>query len=169
MDPKASLLRTSYRLNYWLPPLLWCAGVLVLSGDWGSSGNTLGLVRWLLSWIPSLSPAQVLVIHGYLRKSGHVFAYGVLYFLWFRALQGNLYYSPKKSFFWALGLSLLLALADEGHQSLYQTRTGGLGDVGLDFSASLLAAWLTAIYWQPRLRPHPAPGDLATGPPAARP
>ena len=142
----------------------------MLSGDLGSSGNTLSLVRWLLSWmIPSLSPAQVLVIHGYLRKCGHVFAYGVLYFLWFRAFQGNLHYSPKKSFLWALGLSLLLALADEGHQSLYQARTGGLGDVGLDFSASLLAALLTAISWRPRPRPNPVAGDLAPGPPAARP
>jgi VanZ family protein len=126
----------------------------------------MGLLRWLLSWIPSLSPGQIMVIHAYLRKVGHVLAYGFLYFLWFRAFQGNLYFSPKKSFLWALGLSLLVSLADEGHQGLYRTRSGSLTDVGLDFSAALLAALLTGIFWPARSRPGPAPGKLTPGQPA---
>ncbi len=144
-------------VTYWLPPLLWCAGVLTLSGDLGSATHTLGLVQWLLSWLP-LSPAQTLVVHGYFRKAGHVVAYGILYFLWFRAFQGSLHYRPRKSFFWALGLSLLMSMLDEGHQSLYQVRTGSLLDVGLDFSAAVLAALLTAIWWRPRLKPEPECG-----------
>jgi VanZ family protein len=154
--------------RYWLPPLLWCAGVLALSGDWGSSQNSLGLLRWLLSWFTWLSHSQIVVINSYLRKVGHVLAYAGLYFFWFRAFQGNLYYSPKKSFLWALGLSLLVSLVDEGHQSLFLTRRGGLQDVGLDFSASLLAACLTALFWPTRTRPGPAPGELAAGQPADR-
>jgi VanZ family protein len=163
---KAAWWRNPVLFSYWLPPVLWCAGVLMFSGEWGSSRNTLGLVGWLLSWISSFSLGRLMEINTFLRKVGHVLAYGILYFLWFRAFQGNLYYSAKKSFLWALGLSLLVALVDEGHQSLYRTRGGSFTDVGLDFSASLLASLLTAIVWPIRSRPGPAAGKLASGQPA---
>jgi VanZ family protein len=150
---KAAWGRTPTFLSYWLPPVLWCTMVLLCSGDWGSSGNTLGLIGWLLSWIPSLSPGQIMVINAYVRKAGHVLVYGIVSFLWFRAFQGNLYYGPKQSFLWALGLSLLVSLVDEGQQGLYLTRSGSLTDVGLDFSAALLAALLCGIFWPTRSRP----------------
>jgi len=162
LGAKAAWLRTPVYFSYWLPPLLWCAVVLLFSGDWGSSRHTLGLLRWLLSWIPSLSPAQINMIHYYCRKSGHVLAYGILYFLWFRAFQGNLYYRVKKAALWSLGLSLLVALVDEGHQAMIGSRAGSLQDVGLDFSAVLLTALLTAIFWRPRPRPKPGPPQLAS-------
>jgi len=162
LGAKAAWLRTPVYFSYWLPPLLWCAMVLLFSGDWGSSRHTLGLLRWLLSWIPSLSPAQINMIHYYCRKSGHVLAYGILYFLWFRAFQGNLHYSVKNAALWSLGLSLLVALTDEGHQAMLGSRSGSLQDVGLDFSAALLAAWLTTIFWRPRPRPKPGPPQLAS-------
>jgi VanZ family protein len=149
-------------ISYWLPPALWCAGVLVLSGDWGSAQNTLGLVQWLLSWIPALSPAQIEVIHGYCRKSAHVLGYGVLCFLWFRAFQGNLGYRAKRAALWSLGLSLVVALVDEGHQSFLQSRTASLRDVGLDFLGLFLAAWFTAAFWRPRSGPGPGSGTGAT-------
>jgi VanZ family protein len=133
--------------SYWLPPALWCAGILVLSGDWGSSTNTLGLMEWLLSWFPPLSPAQIQDINSYLRKVGHVLAYGTLYFLWFRAFRGHLIYSANRAFLLALGLCLLLSLLDEGHQSLLQNRSGHFQDVGLDLSAALLGAGITAAFW----------------------
>lgn len=142
---------------YWLPPLIWCAGVLALSGDLGSSRHTLGLVKWALSWL-HLSLAQLKVVHGYLRKTGHVLAYGILYFLWFRAFWGSAGYRGKKAFFWSLGLSLAVALLDEAHQSMFRTRGGSLMDVGLDSSAALLAALLTAVFGRKR------PGSEPNGP-----
>lgn len=162
MGAKAAWLRTPISFSYWLPPLLWCAMILVFSGGWGSYQHTLGLLRWLLSWIPSLSPAQFKIIHYYFRKSGHVLAYGILCFLWFRAFQGNLYYRVRNAALWSLGLSLLVALVDEGHQAMIRSRGGSLQDVGLDFSAALLAALLTAIFWRPRPRPNPGPPQLAS-------
>ena len=163
MGAKAARPRTPVFFGYWLPPLLWCALVLIMSGDWGSARNTLGLLGWLLSWISPLDPAHFQVINFYCRKAGHVLAYGVLYFLWFRAFQGNPGYSMKKSALWSLGLSLLMTLVDEGHQWFIGSRTGSLWDVGLDFSASLLAALLTAIFWQPRCRPELVSGGSAPG------
>jgi VanZ family protein len=118
-------------------------------------------MRWLLSLVSSLTPTQIKVIHFYLRKTAHVMTYGVLYFLWFRAFQGHLGYSVRKSFFWSLGLSLLISALDEGHQSLFRTRGGKIEDVGLDLSAALLAAWLTAVFWQRPFRLQPASGQGA--------
>jgi VanZ family protein len=158
---KAPWWRTPAFFSYWLPPVLWCGAILAFSGDWGSSGNTLGLVRWLLSFLPSLSPDQLLVLHFYVRKAGHVLAYGILSCLWLRALRGELPLRPPKAFFWALGLSLLVSLADEGHQSFFASRTGCLADVGLDFSAALLAALLCGLAWPGRPRPGSGQGTPA--------
>jgi len=138
--------RTSGVISRWLPPVFWTALILLMSGDWGSSENTLGWVSRFLSWLPSLTPEQVNVIHDYFRKAAHLLTYGFLYVLWFRAFRGSLGYAPKKSFCWSLGLSLLVSFLDEGNQSLYQSRGGSLWDVGLDCSAMLLAAGLTAKF-----------------------
>jgi VanZ family protein len=145
-----SLLRTQNFFLYWLPPWLGTAAILTLSGDWGAAANTLGLVKWLLSCLPFLTPEQVLLIHGYLRKAGHAVTYGVLYFLWFRAYQGHLHYSLKKAFLWSLGVCLMVALLDEGHQAMLPFRTGRLADVVLDSAGSTLGAMITFAFWTPR-------------------
>ena len=136
-------------LSYWLPPLLGMTAILGLSGDLGSSSNTLVLVQWLLSWIPFLGPAQIEMIHGLLRKGGHMLSYGLLYFLWFRAFQGHLGFGRVKAFLWALTLCLLVATMDEGHQSLLASRRGSFEDVALDMAGSTLAAVITPLLWSP--------------------
>lgn len=125
---------------YWLPPLLGTAAILILSGELGSSRHTRELLEWLWSWLPFLRPDQLEQTTGYLRKAGHVTAYAALYFLWFRAFRGQL--SPRlgPAVSWSLSICLLIALADEGHQSLVSSRTGCIGDVALDFGAAALAA-----------------------------
>ncbi len=77
---------------------------------------------------------------GYLRKAGHVMAYAGLYFLWFRVFRGQLFPRLRPAILWSLGLCLLTALADEGHQALVPSRDGSLLDVALDFGAAALAA-----------------------------
>jgi len=151
--------RTSGVISRWLPPVLWAVLILLMSGDWGSAEHTLGWVRWFLSWLPSLTPEQVNVIHEYSRKAAHLLTYGFLYALWFRAFRGNLS-GPIRSFLWALGLSLLISLLDEGRQSLYQTRGGRLPDVGLDFCGALLGALFTAIFRRPRVQAEPFAGGI---------
>jgi VanZ family protein len=135
---KASSFRPFF--FYWLPPLLETAAILVLSGDLGSSRHTRELIEWLSSWLPFLKMAPMEETQGYLRKTGHITAYGVLYILWFRALLWRL--SPRRgaAILLSLGLCLLTALLDEGHQAMLASRTGCLSDVALDFGAAALAA-----------------------------
>ncbi len=118
--------------------------MLSLSGDLGSDKNTGNILHWLL---PNLSQANFDLIHFYLRKGvGHVFDYGFLYFLWFRAFRGGLGYRSGGAFLWSLGLCLGVALLDEGHQSLFVSRSGSLSDVALDLAASCAAALILTIF-----------------------
>ncbi|MGA8573808.1 MAG: VanZ family protein [Desulfobaccales bacterium] len=139
-----SLPKRNKLLRYWLPVLVWCGVMLTLSGDLGSSNNTGRILHWLL---PNLSEADFNVMHFYVRKGvGHVFDYGFLYFLWFRAFRGGLGYQGGRAFLSSLGLCLAVALLDEGHQSLLTSRSGSLWDVGLDLAASCGAALILAIF-----------------------
>lgn len=124
---------------YWLPPLLLTGGILAVSGELGSSQHTKKLLDWLFSWLPFAELPQMEESHGYLRKVGHVTVYGSLYWLWFRAFVGR-FSRLKPAVCWSLGLCLLTALADEGHQYLVPSRDGSILDVALDFGAAAVAA-----------------------------
>jgi VanZ family protein len=149
LGARLQLFRVTDFLLYWLPPLVWTGSILTLSGDLGSSRNTLSLLKGLLSWLPFLTPAGIEVINGYLRKAGHALAYGSLYFLWFRAFRGQGHYGRGRAFLWSLSLCLLLAIADEGHQSFLASRSGSLKDVALDLLGAGLGALLTLAFWHP--------------------
>ena len=45
-----------------------------------------------------------------------------------------------------------MALMDEGHQLMFDSRTSSLRDVGLDLSGAVTAALVTWIIWPHRLR-----------------
>jgi len=137
-------------LNYWAPPLLWSLAVLAMSGDWGSSAQTGYVLQWLLSWFVSLEPAQLNLINFYVRKTGHLLAYGLMYFLWFRAWREHADYGPRGAFFRAVGFCLLFASLDEGRQEFYSNRGASIHDVVLDMSGAGLAALITFALWRPR-------------------
>ena len=121
-----------------------------MSGDVGSAQNSFGLLKWLLSWFVALQPRQIDVVNFYLRKTGHAVAYGLMYFLWFRAFRGHLGADSGRSFLYALGLCLLVSMTDEGHQSLTKFRGGSGYDVLLDLSGASLASLITFAVWTPR-------------------
>ncbi len=127
---------------YWLPPIIWGLSIITMSGDLGSFSNTVGLLKSLLSWF-SLTPAQLDILNFYLRKTGHATAYGIFFLLWFRAFRGQMDYGIFRSFFWSMGLCLLVAVLDEYHQSFVSSRTGSIRDVALDLTGSSLAAVIT--------------------------
>jgi VanZ family protein len=135
--------------SYWLPPLVWGVAILVFSGELGSFQQTLAWLKWLVSPFVTLSPSQLEMIHKFLRKVGHLLAYGTLSFLWFRPLRGHLRWGLRRSLLGALLLSLTVASLDEGYQSLFPTRQGCLGDVVLDMGGAALGAFLTATLHRP--------------------
>lgn len=152
VDLTTPIWRKPHYLYYWAPPILWGVAILVMSGDWGSGKNTLSLLQWLLSWVVALKPAQLQMLNHYMRKSCHVLAYGLMYFLWFRAFRKHADYGPWRACLWSLGLCLCISSMDEGRQWFYPSRGSSLWDVLLDMSAAILAALIIAAVW--RLRPQ---------------
>ncbi len=157
-------------LWHWCPPVMWVAAILVLSGDFGSSAKTLGLIRWVVAFYPALFPDDLNLVHAFLRKVGHVSAYAILYLLCFRAVGLHLPGRPWSTCLAAAALSTLVALADEGCQSLVPSRHGSWADVLQDFSGITLAAGVVPGLWQPagmdfpNLAPAPAPEKLGPEP-----
>ncbi len=150
-------MRRQSQLFYWLPPLIWTLAIFVLSGDLGSTTHTLGLLKWLLSWIPYLTPEVIELINGYGRKLGHAAAYACLYFFWFRALLVTRYYGRGRAFLGAMVICLLVSSLDEGHQSFLSSRGGSLRDVALDLSGVGLGALFTLACWRPSAAAAPPP------------
>ncbi len=123
--------------------------MLCLSGDWGSGKTTLAIVKWLLSWFVDLELAQLRVVNFYVRKTGHVLSYGLMYFLWFRAFRAQAHYGPWRACLWSLGFCLLYASMDEGRQWFYASRGASISDVILDMSGASLAALIAGAVWTP--------------------
>jgi VanZ family protein len=136
-------------MSYWLPPLLWGLAVLCLSGNLGSATNTRNSLHWLLSGFVTLKPAQINLLNFYLRKTGHVLAYGLMYFLWFRAFRVHAHCGAWHAGLWSLGFCLLNSLMDEGRQWFFPARTASLWDVLMDMSGASLAALVIAGVWRP--------------------
>ena len=146
-----SIWRKPQFLYYWLPPLVWGVAVVCMSGDLGSASRTRHLLQWLLSGWVSVTPAQLKIINHYLRKTGHLLAYGSMYFLWFRAFRGHGGYGPWGAFIQSLALCLAVAGLDEGRQWFYSSRGGSLQDVGVDMAGATLGALISTMVWRPRL------------------
>jgi VanZ family protein len=123
--------------------------VLCLSGDWGAGKNTLDIIKWLSSWFVDLELAQLRLLNFYVRKTGHVLAYGLMYGFWFRAFRAQTHYGPWGACFWSLGLCLLFASMDEGRQCYYASRGASIRDVILDMSGASLMALIAGAVWTP--------------------
>ena len=149
--------RQPHLLYYWAPPILWGLAILGMAGNLGSADNTWQLVKWLLSWFGTPTWIQVTTANIYLRKTGHVLAYGCMYFLWFRAFRKQAGYRAWPACFWSLGFCLLFASMDEGRQWFYESRGASIGDVMLDMSGASLAALITAAVWRPWDQTAPIP------------
>jgi VanZ family protein len=96
-----------------------------------------------------LEPAQLKIINFYVRKTGHVLAYALMYLLWFRAFRAQADYGPWRACLWSLGLCLFFSSMDEGRQWFYASRGASIGDVILDMSGAGLAAMMAAAVWPP--------------------
>ncbi len=118
-----------------------------MSGDMFSSENTSSLVESMLySVFPGISEKTVDVIHGAVRKLGHLGEYFVLGLLVFRAFRNG---NPKGwNWRWAsfsLAFVIFYAASDELHQSFTLTRSASVTDVGIDTVGGIISQIATAL------------------------
>jgi len=99
-------------LWHWLPPLAWMGLIFLLSSQ---------------PTLPSVPGGWDVL----LKKVGHALAYGVLAWLYQRALRRH--FSTLATLrIVSIGLALAYALSDEYHQTFVAGRNGNLVDVAVD-------------------------------------
>jgi VanZ family protein len=112
-----------------------------LSSEVGSAEHTAGLFVWIVTALfPWLTPAQIDLAHGLVRKLGHLTEYAILAALWFRTLHVGRRLDSAPSAASALAISVAWAVLDEFHQSLVPSRSGNPMDVMLDATGATLAS-----------------------------
>ena len=114
---------TSYSVShravvlFWLPILVWAAVIFAFSAT------------------PNLRVAPTADLDFVIRKAGHMFVFGVLAVLIWRALA---YSAVRRAMLWSLALTAAYAATDEFHQSFTAGRHPALQDVGIDTVGALL-------------------------------
>jgi VanZ family protein len=96
-----------------------------------------------------ISARQFDFLHSVIRKSAHFTVYGILSGLFFRAFRGTHPSSRRWQISWAafaLGISLLVASADEFHQLFTPGRTGTWKDVFLDMVGAMFVQTIIVIF-----------------------
>ncbi len=128
------------RLLRYVPLILCCAIILVLSTSEGSAARTSLFVRPVLRFLFPATPENTLAIyHFYIRKSAHLIEYTLLGVAAAHAFR----YSSRAflSRYWFVGallVALSVASVDEAWQSLNPSRTGSPSDVVLDLCGGLI-------------------------------
>lgn len=140
-------------MRYWLTAVLGTLAILAASGDLLSSRHTNHwLVRFLELFGVRLAYKTFAAINEVLRKLGHLTAYGVVSWLWFRAWQqGRPEWRPSWSAA-AIASAIVVAICDESLQHLVPSRTGNPQDVLIDFAGALTTQWMIFRYHQRRAR-----------------
>jgi VanZ family protein len=128
-------------LDYWLPPILWAAMILIASTDLFSGSNTSSVLQRIAVSIFGyhFAPDTAATLNYFIRKTAHLTEYGILGALTLRALRGDRKsWNPR----WAIGaivFATLIASIDEFHQSFVPSRTGTWHDVVLDAAGATIA------------------------------
>ena len=138
-------------LKAWTAAILWLIVIAIESSSFLSSHNTGRILYPLLHFLFGLNHARFEHWHFFMRKGGHVFGYGLLSILLFRAWRETLPVAThaKWTVRWTaiavLG-TLLVASLDEWHQSFIPSRTGTPWDVLLDTCAGIGAQILVFLW-----------------------
>ena len=138
-------------LKAWVAAILWLIVIFIESSAWLSAHNTGRILYPVLHYLFGMTHARFEHWHVYIRKGGHVFGYGLLSILLFRAWRETLPVASnaKWAVRWAsialLGTALVASL-DEWHQSYLPSRTGTPWDVLLDTCAGL-GAQILVLLW----------------------
>ena len=120
-------------LQYWLPPLAWMGLIFVVSAQ---------------SDLPHVEDPWLDVL---LKKSGHALTYGILAWLYRRALRQHFGEGRAPTVLRAasIGLAVAYGLSDEYHQTFVPGRNGTLIDVAVD-GVGACGAMLLDWWWERR-------------------
>lgn len=128
------------RLAHWLPPVLWMALILWLSGASFSAEATGAVLTPVLHRLmPWASAALVATIHGGLRKLAHLTLYAVLALLWYRAFAKGRGLPAAKAVALAFAIAAAWAGVDESRQAATPSRSGSVVDVAIDWAGAAIA------------------------------
>ena len=140
-------------LKAWIATILWLIVIGIESSSLGAASNTARFLYPPLHFLFGIDLFRFERVHFFIRKGGHVFGYGLLSLLLFRAwretlrLPGGANWTLRWANLAVLG-TMLVASLDEYHQSFNPLRTGSVRDVILDTCAGitvqiLLFLWVT--------------------------
>jgi VanZ family protein len=153
-DPRVTRDR-HHVLKAWIALILWLIVISIESTTYLSSQNTSRFLYPLLHFLFGIDYARFEPWHFLMRKAGHVFGYGLLSILFFRAFRATLpaVSGARWRLSWAniavLG-TFVVASLDEWHQSYIPTRTGTVRDVMLDSAAGIAAQVALFLYHRQR-------------------
>ena len=128
-------------LQYWLPVIIWMGVIFGMSTGMFSSDHTSRFIVPLLNFLfPQLSPHDVDLIHGLIRRAGHVTEYFILGVLLFRAFRSDSPYPWRPRWtLYAIIAVVVYAMSDEFHQSFVGSRSASLIDVSIDSAGGVLS------------------------------
>jgi len=138
-------------LKAWIAAILWLIVIAIESTSYLSSHNTSRILYPVLHFLFGMDWERFEVWHFYIRKGGHVFGYGLLSILLFRAWRETLPAASgaRWTLRWTniaiLGTAVVASL-DEWHQSFIPSRTGTVRDVILDTCAGIGAQILLYLW-----------------------
>jgi VanZ family protein len=129
-----------YWINAWLPVVIGICIILIESTEAFGSDHTSGPLRRIYESIfGPIGTARWGLVHHYIRKTGHFFAYGFIGLAWLRAWWKTL---PRSRFLPDAILALLgtalVASCDEFHQTFLPNRTGTPWDVLIDCTGAIV-------------------------------
>jgi VanZ family protein len=136
----------------WLPAAIGVFVICLESNDYLSADNTRQLLEHLWTWLGGVSHPDLRSENHILRKMGHFLGYGTLSLLFYRGRTrtGQIFSKLRPRLAdvaFSLVCTLIVASADEYHQSFLPSRTGQPQDVLLDIAGAgvlllLLQLWL---------------------------
>ena len=141
-------------VEYWTPLVLWIVTIFFFSTDLFAAGETSRIIVPILAFFfPGLSPHELNVWHGVIRKFGHIGEYFILAVFTYRSLrqdQPDLVQAKLQTIVFVV----CAASFDEIHQRFTLFRTASPIDVGYDCLGAVWALWLITTYETWRLRSH---------------
>jgi VanZ family protein len=135
--------------------LIFMASTDVLS----AAHTSLVIEPFLLRLFPHISAQALEAVHIGIRKTAHLFEYGILGILLWRAIPEHKA-NPEVADWWRAGVALLVATSygasDEFHQRFVSSRGSSVHDVVIDACGAAIALAILSLANRQRTRPPAA-------------